>query len=484
MKILFSPIGNTDPMSVKKNKDTKEIEKANDGSMIHICRKYKPDKVYMYFSAEIKEDEEKDNRHTKSIDLIGKKLGKKIDYEIINGDKVDDVHRFDPYYTEFDKELKEIAEKNPMAEIILNTSSGTPGMKAALQVIAAFDETGRYKAVQVASPEDSRKKDETKRKIDEEWEKNEDNLEDYKDRSEESSHSNLITKFKKEMIKKHIETYDYHAAFEIAKDIKKNLKEKNDLPEYILSDKAMYAIEGAKERLALNYNKYVELFIKSDVDEKEFNLKKNVDDMTALYEYILSLEIKLKKEEYADFVRAISPILKDVFKMYIEKELNIDIMKYCSDNKNNPRLERRKLEDISNDNNSQYNNEARRILQALDSEFIEKNKKRKNNKNNKEKKYMTSSLAASNLGPLVKRMSSDSAVIKYATTLLNLEEGVRNIAAHQVVSISAKYIKEKSGVEPFEAMKCLKKLAEKIGITKSNEWESYKVMNNYIKEVL
>lgn len=43
-RILFSPIGTTDP-----------IKNYRDGSMLHICRKYKPDKVYLYLSAEMME---------------------------------------------------------------------------------------------------------------------------------------------------------------------------------------------------------------------------------------------------------------------------------------------------------------------------------------------------------------------------------------------------------------------------------------------
>ena len=41
-KILFSPVGNTDP-----------IKYFSDGSMIHIARVYQPDVIYLYLSKEI-----------------------------------------------------------------------------------------------------------------------------------------------------------------------------------------------------------------------------------------------------------------------------------------------------------------------------------------------------------------------------------------------------------------------------------------------
>lgn len=41
-KILFSPLGGTDPIS-----------NFRDGSMLHICRIYKPDIVILYMSKEM-----------------------------------------------------------------------------------------------------------------------------------------------------------------------------------------------------------------------------------------------------------------------------------------------------------------------------------------------------------------------------------------------------------------------------------------------
>ena len=49
-KYLFSPIGNTDP-----------IKYLYDGSMLHICRYYEPDVVYLYLSKEMAENHKKDN---------------------------------------------------------------------------------------------------------------------------------------------------------------------------------------------------------------------------------------------------------------------------------------------------------------------------------------------------------------------------------------------------------------------------------------
>ncbi len=67
-KILFSPIGGTDP-----------IKYLRDGSMLHICRHYKPDVVYLYLSHEMLEYHKKDNRYVGSIAWLGKYLNHSFD---------------------------------------------------------------------------------------------------------------------------------------------------------------------------------------------------------------------------------------------------------------------------------------------------------------------------------------------------------------------------------------------------------------------
>ena len=58
-RILFSPVGGTDP-----------IKYLHDGSMLHICRHYRPDEVVLYMSKEIMEKHKKDNRYVRTIELL------------------------------------------------------------------------------------------------------------------------------------------------------------------------------------------------------------------------------------------------------------------------------------------------------------------------------------------------------------------------------------------------------------------------------
>lgn len=454
MRILFSPIGLTDPIS-----------RNHDGAMLHISRRYSPEIIYMYLSEDMQEKQNKDQRYTKVIEYLDKSLGTDTQIVRLDGSKIDSVYKFDLYYEEFEKYLKQIKNDYPDAEILLNTSSGTPAMKSALQVIAALGE-GNYKAIQVPAP-NKVNHEPPEIPVDDMWKENKDNEKGYKDRTEVSTHLQLITKFKKEIIKKHIDQYDYHAAFEVAKDIKNSL-----------SKEALKGIEAAKERLSLNYLAYAELFKEAGADVEKFELDeyfKNESKNIKLYEYILSLDVKVKREEYADFVRSISPILRDIFKLYAERKLNINVLKYCDKPNSEPRLKLKKIFKFI-EKGDEEGKEAQIILDALNKEFG---------------RFTDSALAASNLTVIIEAFETNKQIIEIIKTLRRLEKNVRNIAAHQVVSINDEKIKEgssdkegKNGKTSKQIVQMIQMIAQKAKITKVGNWNSYKDMNEYIKGLI
>jgi len=84
---LFSPIGNTDP-----------IKYFRDGSMLHICRHYKPDVVYLYLSKEMVSLHNKDNRFQRTLDLLGQKLKHKFEVHVICREELVNVQNYDFFY--------------------------------------------------------------------------------------------------------------------------------------------------------------------------------------------------------------------------------------------------------------------------------------------------------------------------------------------------------------------------------------------------
>ena len=71
-KILFSPIGGSDP-----------IRNYRDGSMLHICRNYLPDKVVLYLSGEMYQHHMQDNRYLYCLEQLSKQTGHDFQTEII-----------------------------------------------------------------------------------------------------------------------------------------------------------------------------------------------------------------------------------------------------------------------------------------------------------------------------------------------------------------------------------------------------------------
>lgn len=68
--ILFSPVGGTDPIAMAN---------CQDGSLLHICRVYRPSKVILYMSKEILENQAKDDRYRYCLNQLAKKQNRKME---------------------------------------------------------------------------------------------------------------------------------------------------------------------------------------------------------------------------------------------------------------------------------------------------------------------------------------------------------------------------------------------------------------------
>lgn len=188
--ILFSPVGKTDP-----------ITNYHDGSLVHICRKYKPEKVYLYLSKEMLEFHSLDNRYCKCLEWLQERENFHFEIHLIKRPELIDVQIFDIFYDDFENELQKIRLENPEHEILFNVSSGTPAMKSALQFLAATSEN-MYIPVQVSTPQKGANRenyDFEEYDLNTRWELNEDNEIPYVDRCVESETMTLNKRIKLEV---------------------------------------------------------------------------------------------------------------------------------------------------------------------------------------------------------------------------------------------------------------------------------------------
>ena len=204
MKILISAVGDTDP-----------IRNFHDGALVHIARKYRPDKIIIVFSERTLEKKEKINKVILSIDT---EYMPEIVYHrqiILN----ENVFVFDTMYEQFDALIQEYYTKED--EFILNLSSATPQVKSALFVINRLSELN-VKAVQVSSPEkDSNAgiRHDSEEDIQALIETNINNKSDFVDRTIEDTSEKFKQGLMKKTIRDFIQKYDYKASLELANQL-------------------------------------------------------------------------------------------------------------------------------------------------------------------------------------------------------------------------------------------------------------------------
>lgn len=434
-KILFSPIGGTDPIS-----------NFRDGAMLHICRTYKPDEVYLYMSKEMLEYQRQDQRYTKVLEWLGEKIGQKFVIHTIEREHMKDVHIFDVFIEEFERELNDIMTKEKDAQIYVNVSSGTPAMKSSLQILSFMH--SNLIAIQVATPEKGLNKmheNHEKYELKMQWDLNEDNNEDsYVDRCTVSKASKMMDRLTKDKIIKLLESYDYEAAGVLLDELVE--KPCTEFHELLLV---------AQKRIILDLNSITKVWkvLPSDL----FPVKEG--DKINQFEYLLALIIKAKKKEYADFVRGITPLTTDLMEKVMVKCCDIKTSDFADRKKNGAY----KISSCKVDKNE-------RVKRAFMAEFS----------NISEREVTSVQFKA-----IIVYTTTDSKLAELVTEIRSVETNIRNMAAHQIVSVTDDFIEKQTGFTVNQIIDKLKQLMIYSGIkVKKEKWQVYDDMNKKLIELL
>lgn len=140
MKILFSPVGTSDPWRNDR-----------DGGMLHITRHYQPDLVYLFFTQSLWEGNERLGPWS-SFNwewIIQQVCPTAIVQRHVEA--IEAEHDFDSYKDIFHQKLEELKSKYPEAEILLNVTSGTPQMETTL-CLEYISYPENKKCIQVSTP--------------------------------------------------------------------------------------------------------------------------------------------------------------------------------------------------------------------------------------------------------------------------------------------------------------------------------------------
>lgn len=443
-KILFSPVGGTDPISAVN---------AYDGSLLHICRYYKPDVVVLYMSAEVLEAQEKDNRYKYCLQQLMELQHRKMEIAAVERPELTEVQDFDFFYDDFREEIQKIfSGMEESDELLINVSSGTPAMKSTLMVLGTF---GEYpcRLIQVVTP--AKKMNEHQHRdydVETLWELNEDNLPDAQNRCVEINCPSLLKLKQEEAIKKHINVYDYQAALTLAESMPKT---------YTRRYFDLLKIGNYRMRLQLSETDK----IKIENSTKIFPVRDS--DKRMVFEYTLGLQAKLFRKEYTDFVRGISPIVFNLFKRILKKSCNIDIDIYCSI----PYKETIKKWD-----KNKFHGEDIQTKCVLKYVFPKYGTK-------EDTKNRFAPIYSEQLKSIIDENTTDISLKELVQSLRTVEMKARNVAAHEICIMTDEEIKDLSGYSPERIMKFIKSAFPYAGINvKTEYWNSYDDMNKMIMD--
>ena len=336
-RILFSPIGTTDPVSTKN---------FYDGACLHVLRHYKPERVVLFFTKEMGEIERNEERYTTAIrhvtpDCI---IDPPIYTDIVDASQYEEFSQILP------RAVQDLLQKYPEHEILLNLSSGTPQIKTVLAMLAADNE--RCIGIQTVTPEGRANNPQklTPEELHTLLEMNEEKECEAERRCNEPQLKIFRYHAEKNRIISLLRTYEYNAALTLARssslvpaDAKQLLKHaaaRTDL----LPDKA--------RKILAEYNGQ-KLFLFTGEEE-------------LLIEYFLIMQIDQENDHLSNFMLRISPFLDKFLLDYVQKNVRggrqnpqniLNLSRYIK-RKGGYRLERERIEQA-----------APKLLTRLDREY-------------------------------------------------------------------------------------------------------------------
>lgn len=289
MRILISAVGDTDP-----------IRNFHDGALVHIARKYRPDKIIIIFSERTIGKKENIEKVLHAIDpeyvpeiVIHKPI-------ILNAD----IYVFDTMYDQFESIIQQYYTKDN--ELLLNLSSATPQVKAALFIINRLSEIN-VKAIQVPTPVNDSNENvphDNVEDIDILIDTNEDNVEDFVDRTLEDESEKFLHALMKKTIRDFIKKYDYKASLELAnqlpdfpglKDCRKKLQ---DIVDSLDRQAVPQLLQ--KKKWSEEQKKVLNAYLTIDLQKERGNFSEGLIRIKNLTEFILEDYIENRYPGFLD----------------------------------------------------------------------------------------------------------------------------------------------------------------------------------------
>ncbi len=288
MRILFTPVGDTDP-----------VRGGRDGAMLHILRYYDVGHVIVVLTKEMEAKEDATGCYSKGIESFS---DKKITYEFIRTG-ITEPQKYEAL-TVVQDAFEEAYQAHPDAEWLVNISSGTPQLKT-LMALFALDYP-HTKAIQVDSPKrrSNTVGDNAACKTSDLVEMlahNEDNEAGAENRCSEPPLYLLRRHGLVRQITSLVRNYEYAGALQI-------LQENRDCGFAEETEKLLQHAVYRRDLMWKEANKVI-----SRYEDKP--LSDSPDDFS---EYFQVMEMRLKKKQYPEFIVKLSPVLMNLGMKYLK----------------------------------------------------------------------------------------------------------------------------------------------------------------------
>ena len=449
-RILFSPLGDTDP-----------IRDCHDGACLHILRHYQPERVVLFYTKDMENKERRDHRYTRAIHKLSPNCAIE---EIFSG--IVAAYLYEEFSKILPEAVQSVRDRYPEHEILINLSSGTPQMKTVLAMLAA--DTERCRGIQVPSHsgKSNRKNKPASDDVDVDilLEVNVDDEEGAKNRCEEPPLSVFRYHAEKNRIISLIHAYEYNAALTLARNSRlvptdaKTLLKHAAARTMLLPDKA--------RKILPEYN-----------GQKLFLFK---EDEERLIEYFLIMQIDQENERLSNFMLRITPFLYEFLHDYVAKNVkggrknaqyidNLCIKKYNTDGYI---LQRKKIE-----------KNAPNFLVLLDQEFAGSNAHQYTNTDLSFLLLIHYCTYMQEAGLAKDAQLHSDMMVELAK--LDAVRKVRNSVAHVIVNVTRESFQKDTQMTPPALMDTFAKMLTLVYGTKVKEARTtYSRISSWLEEVL
>ena len=298
-RVLLTFAGNTDPTRGNY-----------DGPMLHICRYFRPEKIYLVLTSEMQKRNE--NR------IYEKAIKESLEdynpiFEYINTD-IDDAHLFDIYFNKINETFNKIKLEHPNAEVLVNITSGTAQMISNLVMYIVDAVNINIVPIQVATPEgrgNTSKVVDNSYEVNDEKENNFDNIEEFRTNRilfpDLRQYSRLLVKNQiKELLKK----YEYSTCLELLKrDIFQENSKLNGLLNFANDRRHLKGLQSNGKLKSLNDKKLDKFYYYN----KNETVENKVKEWYKIVDYFALANIKQKSGDIAGYTIMLEPLIVNIY---------------------------------------------------------------------------------------------------------------------------------------------------------------------------